>query len=100
MASIHNGALFISSSYGESWIQTNSDWGWAYQGLASSSDGEYVVATNYPGASGGCVYISTSYGQTWTRSDAPCMSYGMIKSDKTAQILAEITNELYISTSG
>ena len=60
------GGIWISSNFGGTWVQTSSlqsNW----LAVASSANGEYVVAVIY----GGGIFTSANYGTTWTQASAP-----------------------------
>ncbi len=60
--------IFVSTNYGSTWIQTSASTNESWQAIASSADGERLVAVS---GFNGSIYISPDGGLTWNVTSAP-----------------------------
>ena len=94
------GPIYTSTNAGATWMpQTNApikDWFC----VASSADGNKLVAVAFGAASGytNSIYISTDAGVTWTVSEAPATAWEWVASSADGNKLAAVANSNFSGT--
>jgi len=98
IACVSGGALWYSSTYGQTWTQSitvgTTTLGW--RAVASSASGQYMTAVSI---NGGPIWYSFTYGQTWTQSTTQGTSgltWSSISQSATGQYVSACINGGFI----
>jgi len=80
------GPIYISTNSGATWTQASNAPDAAWRSVASSADGNKLIAA----VNGGGIYRSVDLGLTWTQTSAPNTNWVSVASSADANILAAV----------
>eukprot|EP01038_Epipyxis_sp_PR26KG_P010356 gene10356-13912_t len=64
------GNIFLSSDYGESWVETDASTNQAYSSVAIDTTGQFIYGVSNTCCNGGNVYYSHNYGLSFTQVES------------------------------